>query len=441
MLLFSQLELVETKNMTDKNVETISINNIVVNNENARHGKLETEKDAILWLLSNNSSRLEALAKDIAKEGKLYERPLVKKENDKYIVYDGNRRITCLKLLNNPNYIGNTVWSSFFETLKKNNDNIPNKIECDVSNDIQYINELVERRHVGGDTGKGQLKWNREQKENHLILTGQKKVLDFTVFLQDEMKKEGLLGEAETLEHSLIKRLFSSNAFRKKIGFILEDEKVSYIIDRMDVLKILLRIHNDMAEGKETLHTLWNNKDKERYLKKLEDEGILPQTPKENAKSSQNSKTTVVNPRKKVSFPSIIDTDFPIEAKTNEEIKIKAIWDEMQYRLKCSTHPYSLGVMMRVLLELATDYCLPKTNSLKDKSDHLNQKMMDVVGFFEKEKILNKSDSNNLKGTATVDINRLHAFVHNLNAHPTPQELISLWGKYKNYIINCLMYK
>ncbi|MBQ9035504.1 MAG: hypothetical protein IJ099_06065 [Alphaproteobacteria bacterium] len=75
--------------MTDKNVETISINNIVVNNENARHGKLETEKDAILWLLSNNSSRLEALAKDIAKEGKLYERPLVKKENDKYIVYDG----------------------------------------------------------------------------------------------------------------------------------------------------------------------------------------------------------------------------------------------------------------------------------------------------------------------------------------------------------------
>ena len=130
-----------------------------------------------------------------------------------------------------------------------------------------------------------------------------------------------------------------------------------------------------------------NNKDKERYLKKLEDEGILPQTPKENAKSSQNSKTTVVNPRKKVSFPSIIDTDFPIEAKTNEEIKIKAIWDEMQYRLKCSTHPYSLGVMMRVLLELATDYCLPKTNSLKDKSDHLNQKIMDVVGFFEKEKL------------------------------------------------------
>lgn len=427
--------------MTDKNVETIDITNIIVNNENARHGKLETEKDAILWLLSNNSGRLESLAKDIAKEGKLYERPLVKKENDKYVVYDGNRRITCLKLLNNPNYIGNTAWSSFFETLKKNNKNIPNKIECDVSDDIQYINELVERRHVGGDTGKGQLKWNREQKENHLILTGQKKVLDFTVFLQDEMKKEGLLAETEMLEHSLIKRLFSSNVFRKKIGFILEDEKVSYIIDRMDVLKILLKIHNDMAEGKETLHTLWNNKDKERYLKQLADEGILPEDSKENEKTSPNSKTTSNNPRKKVTFPSIIDTDFPIEAKTNEEIKIKAIWDEMQYRLKCATHPYSLGVMMRVLLELATDYCLPKTHSSKNKNAHLNQKMMDVICFLEDESFFNKTEANNLKGTANIDINRLHAFVHYLNAHPTPQELISIWGKYKKYIINCMTYK
>lgn len=426
--------------MTDKQVKTIDINNIIVNNENARHGKLDSEKDAILWLLSNNSSRLEALAKDIAKVGKLYERPLVKKENNKYIVYDGNRRVTCLKLLNNPDYIGNTTWSSFFETLKNNNTNIPNEIECDVSDDIKYINELVERRHVGGDTGIGQLKWNREQKENHLILTGQKKVLDFTVFLQDEMKKEGLLAETETLEHSLIRRLFSSNYFRKKAGFILEDEKVVYIIDKKTVLEILLKIHHDMAEGKETLHTLWNNKDKERYLKQLEDEGILPQIPQTDSKSSQNTKPAGINPRKKVSFPSIIDTDFPIEAKTNEEIKIKAIWDEMQYRLKYNVHYYSLGVMTRVLIELSTDYCLPKTNSTKNKDASLHQKMIDVVGFFETKKIFNKTDANSLKGICPADINRLHAFVHNLNAHPTTQELISLWGRYKNYIINCLTY-
>ena len=106
--------------MVDKKTEFMSIDNIAVNNENARHGKLQTEKDAIYWLLSNNSSRLEALAKDIAKEGKLYERPLVKKENDKYVVHDGNRRITCLKLLNNPEYVKDTQWYDFFKTLKKN---------------------------------------------------------------------------------------------------------------------------------------------------------------------------------------------------------------------------------------------------------------------------------------------------------------------------------
>ena len=67
--------------------------------------------------------------------------------------------------------------------------------------------------------------------------------------------------------------------------------------------------------------------------------------------------------------------------------------------------------------------------------------MMEIIKKFEEENILNKTDANNLKGTATVDINRLHAFVHHLNAHPTTQDLIALWGKFKNYIINCLVYK
>ncbi|MBE6468225.1 MAG: hypothetical protein E7004_06530 [Alphaproteobacteria bacterium] len=431
--------------MVDKKTEFISIDNIAVNNENARHGKLQTEKDAIYWLLSNNSSRLEALAKDIAKEGKLYERPLVKKENDKYVVHDGNRRITCLKLLNNPEYVKDTQWYDFFKTLKKNNSNIPDKVECDIADDIQYINELVERRHVGGDTGKGQLKWNREQKENHLILTGRKKVLDFTVYLQEEMRKEGLLSDFDNLEHSLIKRLFSNNKLRARIGFVLNDDVVSFIEDRERVLKILLKIHNDMSEGKETLKTLWNNADKERYLGQLEKDGLLVGIEDKDISKNDNGKSTDVSKDKKrvnkISFSSIIDIDFPIKAKTNEEVKIKAIWDEMQYRLKYNMHPYSLSVMIRVLLELSTDYCLLKIKTKKTKNDSLNTKMMEIIKKFEEENILNKTDANNLKGTATVDINRLHAFVHHLNAHPTTQDLIALWGKFKNYIINCLVYK
>lgn len=436
--------------MIDKKVEIISIDDIIVNNENARHGKLQTEKEAIYWLLNNNSARLEALAKDIAREGKLYERPLVKKEKEKYVVHDGNRRITCLKLLNNPERVKGTQWFDFFTKLKNNN-KIPNKIECDVSEDIQYINELIERRHVGGDTGKGQLKWNREQKENHLILTGKKNVSDFTVFLQEEMKKDGVLGNYENLEHSLIKRLLSSNKLRERIGFTLNANTVYYIDEKKKVLKTLLKIHNDISEGKETLKTLWCNADKERYLKQLEDEGILEKIEsktnnnkninnKNSAKSGEVSKCTN-NKVNKFGLLSIIDIDFPIIAKSNEEIKIKAIWDEMQYRLKCSVHLYSLSVMMRVLLEFSTDYCLSKIKTTRNKNDKLNIKMMEVIKYFEGENILSKTEINNLKGTATVDINTMHAFVHHLNAHPTTQDLIALWGKFKNYIYNCLVYE
>ena len=48
--------------MTDVKVIKININDICVNKDNARHGSLASEKEAIEWLLSNKKSRLESNA-------------------------------------------------------------------------------------------------------------------------------------------------------------------------------------------------------------------------------------------------------------------------------------------------------------------------------------------------------------------------------------------
>ena len=63
-----------------KRFETINVNNLIVNPENDRHGALETEENAINWLLQNKTEKMRALAKDIAITGQLFETPLVKDE-------------------------------------------------------------------------------------------------------------------------------------------------------------------------------------------------------------------------------------------------------------------------------------------------------------------------------------------------------------------------
>jgi hypothetical protein len=427
----------------------INIKDIDVNNKNARHGTVKNEHEAIKWLLNDNPNRLKALAKDIANKKMLLERPLVKKEGRKYVVYDGNRRMTCMKLLHNPNKAGDLDWIAFFKNLKDTNPGIPEVISCDVSKSTEYINNLVGSRHTGGDIGSGQVKWNRGQKENHLILTGQKAQPSFPVLLQNELIENGFLSPQETLKHSIFGRLFSNDAFRKRVGFsINKNGNIRFIMNKSEVLNTLLKIHNDSESKKVNLKEIWNNDGKTKYLDELEKGRFLPVTTTKNAPpTSQDlplhaTTETTGSPLKsgKQTKPMLspIDVECPLFPKTNDEIKIKAIWDEMQKRMDMKKHIYSLGVMIRVLLELSTDYYIAKHKIACKQNASLGPKMEIVINNLQKIPYLSVSETNILKGKCGTMVNKMHTFVHGANAHPTSQDLIALWGEFKNYIIGSL---
>jgi hypothetical protein len=427
----------------------INIKDINVNNKNARHGAVKNEHEAIKWLLNDNPNRLKALAKDIASKNMLLERPLVKKEGEKYVVYDGNRRTTCMKLLHNPNKAGDLDWIAFFKNLKDTNPGIPEIINCDIATDIEYINNLVASRHTGGDIGSGQVKWNRDQKENHLILTGQKAQPSFPVLLQNELIENGLLGPEETLKHSIFDRLFSNDAFRKRAGFsINKNGSVEFIMDKNEVLNTLLKIHNDSESKRVTLKEFWNNDSKVKYLDELEKGKFLPVTPAKSAHptpqdlplqtTTETNKPSLKPNKQTKPMPSLIDVDCPLAPKTNDEIKIKAIWDEMQKRMDMKKHIYSLGVMIRVLLELSTDYYIEKHKVSCKQNASLGPKMGIVIKELQNISYFSASEASILEGKCGTMINKMHAFVHGTNAHPTSHDLIALWGDFKKYITGSL---
>ena len=77
--------------------QKLSIDALLVNKENYRHDELNSEGAAIQWFLHNHQNEIKALTKEIVKIKQILEPPLVFKYGENYIVYDGNRRITCLK--------------------------------------------------------------------------------------------------------------------------------------------------------------------------------------------------------------------------------------------------------------------------------------------------------------------------------------------------------
>jgi len=91
---------------------------LLVNRANDRHGELENETAAVAWLFNNREQHMKNLAKDIVETSEIYEPPLVSPEGDKFIVFDGNRRVTCLKVLEDPRKAPNAELQRYFAELR-----------------------------------------------------------------------------------------------------------------------------------------------------------------------------------------------------------------------------------------------------------------------------------------------------------------------------------
>ncbi|MGN6307516.1 MAG: hypothetical protein ACTHNH_22075 [Mesorhizobium sp.] len=83
------------------------------------------------------------LTKDLVSKGEIFEPPLVFPSGDKYIVADGNRRTTCLKLLAAPRRAPTVELQQFFADCRKNwQGTFPDKIECRIESDRDRVDDI-----------------------------------------------------------------------------------------------------------------------------------------------------------------------------------------------------------------------------------------------------------------------------------------------------------
>lgn len=67
----------------------LPVGKLRLNPHNDRHGPLRDETAAIYWLLENRANHMRALAADLAQSKRLFALPLVRHEQDDFVVFDG----------------------------------------------------------------------------------------------------------------------------------------------------------------------------------------------------------------------------------------------------------------------------------------------------------------------------------------------------------------
>ena len=98
----------------------IELDKLLVNAENYRFEPVKDQHEAMITMLRSQNNKIIKLARDIAERGLNPTRRLQVKGtlNGKYVVLEGNRRITVLKLIANPDEIpGDYLFKPIFEEL------------------------------------------------------------------------------------------------------------------------------------------------------------------------------------------------------------------------------------------------------------------------------------------------------------------------------------
>ncbi|MET4803660.1 hypothetical protein [Bradyrhizobium sp. LB11.1] len=429
----------------------LSLDSLVVNRANDRHGELENETAAIAWLFNNFEAHMRNLTKDIVAQGQVFEPPLVFPDQDLYVLFDGNRRMTCLKLLDRPRRAPTVELQEFFtEQRAKWQSEFPSAVECQIETDRDRIDDILFRRHTGSQGGVGQSTWDDRMKSNFIGRTG----MGGGFNAADEVEKR--LSEAGMLPHkkvprSNLNRLLSAEAFRNRVGFSGARGKFEFTHDEPVVIRALRRIADDFANRHVVLGDIWDIDAKRAYLDRLETEGVLPTSANSLAAKqppSEQKPATVAKPTPtRVARPQARNTLIPNTpysiAWAGRIQRHRAIWEELQFHLKLSDHPNAISVLFRVLVELATENYIEQTKlATIAHNDNLAKRVLKVAQNLESNGKIDQKYSQLLgkfpQHDHLLSADTLNRYVHSPNFAPSPDHLRAMWDWMASYLVLCL---
>jgi len=436
---------------------TLPLSALLVNSANDRHGELENETAAIGWLFKNRENHMRNLAKDIVAQAGVYDPPLVSPEGEKFIVFDGNRRVTCLKLLANPKRAPSLELQRFFAELReKAAGSIPDKVTCQVETDRDRIDEILYRRHTGVQNGVGQSTWDDRMKANFVGRTGKASGVHVADAVEQKLVEAKLWDRRRKIPRSNMNRLLSSEAYRNRLGFSVTRGHFEYTREETAVLAALRRVAEDLTSKNVVLGDIWDVAGKRGYLDRLEREGVLPTTLQVKDKPVQStlkavSPTVTSTPPPRPTPPPKPDQrltlipDYLTYAVTwsGEQQRLKAIWEELQFYLKLSEHPNAVAVMFRVLVELALENYISRTGlATVHEQDKLSNRAGKVLADLLAKKKIDRKYHDECKRLQNADqlfsVATMNAWVHSPTFNPSPQHLTSMWDSLADLIVHCI---
>lgn len=456
--------------MAEPKIERIRITNLHLDLKNPRFEEQPSQMDAIHTMIADQQEKLMALAKDIFENG-LNPTDLIVVErmtdgNNQYRVLEGNRRITCLKLISNPKLVPETFPNirRLFVKLngtKERADQLRRPL-CVIFDQEEDADVWIERKHSGEQDGRGTIAWNPLQKSRYKTRHGAKGSLPLQVvnFLgrlsKEDTSLKSLLYNLENTTN--IERLLSDPYVREVLMLNLQDGFLKSFDTIERTKKKLVKLLEATSQSDFNVNVIKHKSDRKTFIDdfhchlddpnptaleqgwSLNDPGCAVQAvqqPSNGGAAGQPAPMRLPKPTRK-----LIADDFQIPI---DDTRIGQLFKELKGMLP-STHPNAVAVLLRVFVELSVDcfnerYCLLPDGCLTSSSSH--EPLKDKIDkSIRKLKKLGKINDDLAKGilhelkddNSALSIHTMNGFVHNYHFSPKADSLRTGWENIKWYI-------
>ena len=450
-------------------VKTIKLTSLFVNTENYRFEPLTSQKEAIDKMVEDQGDKLYSLVDDIVING-LSPVDLIivtpNEDNNKYTVLEGNRRITSLKLLNNPTLVDDKYVSlrKKFQKLQKENPNAISELKnitCAVFENPTEADVWIKRKHSGELNGIGTVTWNAQQKQRFEEKTEGKSSIPLqiiTLLKSQENVSDTIKDSLSKLNITNLQRLMSDPYVREQLGLGINNGTLVSKVEVSEVVKGLVKVVTDILNPEFKVSEIYNREKRKQYIDNF-DTSQKPDL--SNEASEQWSVQDIVNNKGRI----LINSEHREIKKTNKKKpgnraglvpktlilhinnpKINKIFEELK-QVQVKTCPNASSVLLRVFLELSVDvylerYDLVKNNAITacSSNENLNAKVCKVLNHMSQLGTMSNDLSKGIRAeinekNSVLSIESLNAYVHNEFFYPKADNLITGWDNIEIFFI------
>lgn len=444
----------------------IGIGNLLLDIDNYRIVKQSTQKGARDAIIAEQGRKLIKLAEDIIQHGlNPFDLPMVIDAGDgnqNFIVIEGNRRLTAINLMLQPELAKDTpIYVGFSKLNNKHADAIPKVLDCVIAPNKSDALIWINRKHANGLEGAGTEHWSAMAKARADVEQGVPRPdLDSVNFVLTNPKLDPHLRtllEGASFNLTTLARLVTTKELQEALGLTLEAGKLVSCHKKEWVLEVMSDLVQTIAYGqrngtKFTERSIDNNDKRHEFVDQLV--GDHPG----KAKVSQswivagNSKSPSLQhaPKKKTSVkgtPSTEDQVNLIPKKFRLDLpagKVNDIFIELK-GLDVKTYRHSVAVLFRVFIEQTLleymkkhEIQLPKDGN-GNEIDKLSVRLSHVLTHVKKAKLLSAKELKPVD-VAIANVNSLlapdtlNAYVHSPQMNPEPLDLKIAWANIQGFI-------